>query len=114
MNTARRTRNTLKALAATTTLAASINLGIQQANGHTTVLAVVFTALAIALSAAAFADDVRNGIRYIGSARAHRRALNFRNQHGDPARWDDGEYEAYFALTAPQKPTVRRNIHPAA
>lgn len=114
MNTARRTRNTLKALAATTTLAASINIGIQQANGHITVLAVVFTALAIALSAAALADDVRNGLRFLRRHLSHKPGPRFRCAHGDPARWDDGEYEAYFALTAPQKPTVRRNIHPAA
>lgn len=24
----------------------------------------------------------------------------FRTNHGDPARWDDDEYEAYFAWTA--------------
>ncbi|WP_328545487.1 hypothetical protein [Streptomyces europaeiscabiei] len=31
--------------------------------------------------------------------------LKFRQNHGDPAKWEDGEYEAYFAWTAPQKPT---------
>lgn len=115
MNTARRTRNTLKALAASAVLAASINLGIQQANSDITVLSIVFTALSIVLAAVTFADDVRNGLRLIRSVRAHRRALNFRNQHGDPARWDDGEYEAYFAWTADQTPTTTpADYQPAA
>lgn len=30
---------------------------------------------------------------------------DFRRVHGDPAQWDDDEYEAYLAWTAPQ-PTV--------
>ena len=29
----------------------------------------------------------------------------FRETHGDPATWDDDEYEAYFAITADQTPT---------
>jgi hypothetical protein len=27
----------------------------------------------------------------------------FREGHGDPANWDDDEYEAYFAWTTPPK-----------
>jgi hypothetical protein len=27
--------------------------------------------------------------------------IEFREGHGDPASWDDDEYEAYFAITAP-------------
>lgn len=110
MNTARRTQSTLKALAATATLAASINLGIQLANGNATIFAIVFTALSVVLTATAIADDT---LRTLRTARAHRRAVAFRNQHGDPSTWDDGEYEAYFAWTAPHTPTPR-NIHPAA
>lgn len=36
----------------------------------------------------------------------------FREGHGDPAEWDDDEYEAYFAITADK--TTRPNIQPAA
>jgi len=50
--------------------------------------------------------------RTIRNALAHRKAVRFRKQHGDPASWDDHEYEAYFALTACQ--AARRNIQPAA
>lgn len=28
----------------------------------------------------------------------------FRKAHGDPADWDDDEYDTYFALTADQTP----------
>lgn len=31
--------------------------------------------------------------------------IEFRETHGDPAGWDDDEYEAYFAWTADQTPT---------
>ncbi|CQR59277.1 hypothetical protein [Streptomyces leeuwenhoekii] len=31
--------------------------------------------------------------------------IEFREAHGDPANWDDDEYEAYFAITADQTPT---------
>jgi len=30
--------------------------------------------------------------------------IEFRESHGDPVDWDDGEYEAYFAWTAPRTP----------
>ncbi|MCX5001011.1 hypothetical protein [Streptomyces longwoodensis] len=30
----------------------------------------------------------------------------FREQHGDPGTWDDDEYEAYFAWTAPSTTTT--------
>lgn len=30
--------------------------------------------------------------------------LEFRQLHGDPANWDDDEYDTYFALTADQTP----------
>ena len=29
-----------------------------------------------------------------------------REAHGDPAEWDDDEYEAYFAWTATKTPTT--------
>lgn len=35
----------------------------------------------------------------------------FREAHGDPAEWDDDEYEAYFAITARPTPT---DYQPAA
>ncbi|MEW2187784.1 hypothetical protein AB0900_31335 [Streptomyces cellulosae] len=30
--------------------------------------------------------------------------IEFRETHGDPAQWDDDEYEAYLAITADQTP----------
>ena len=113
MNAARRTRNTLKALPAAATVGASINLGIQLANGHATVVAIAFTTLAIVLSGTALADDTRTGWRAIRRHLSHKPGPRFRCAHGNPATWDDGEYEAYFAHTAPQTPAPR-NIHPAA
>lgn len=39
----------------------------------------------------------------------------FRETHGDPASWDDDEYEAYFAWTAAdQQATTTDGYQPAA
>ena len=38
----------------------------------------------------------------------------FRENHGDPATWDDDKYEAYFAWTAPQLPPAKPAPQPAA
>lgn len=40
--------------------------------------------------------------------------IEFREGHGDPARWDDDEYEAYFAWTASQTPPTPNDYQPAA
>ncbi|MCX4571620.1 hypothetical protein OOK48_35460 [Streptomyces viridodiastaticus] len=37
----------------------------------------------------------------------------FRKTHGDPAQWDDDEYEAYFAITTSQT-TTPDDYQPAA
>lgn len=39
--------------------------------------------------------------------------IEFRETHGDPAQWDDDEYEAYFAITADQTSTPA-DYQPAA
>ena len=103
----------LKALPAAATVGASINLGIHLANGHAPVFAIAFTTLAIVLSGTALADDTRTGWRAIRRHLSHKPGPRFRCTHGNPATWDNNEYEAYFALTADQTPAAR-NIHPAA
>jgi hypothetical protein len=100
----------LKALAAAATLGATTKLGYQLAVGTANPALIALTALAAILLGVVLADDIHRVLR---TARAHRRAVNFRTRHGDPAGWDNNEYEAYFALTADQTP-ARRNIHPAA
>lgn len=40
--------------------------------------------------------------------------IEFREAHGDPAGWDDDEYEAYFAITTGQTPTAPDDYQPAA
>ncbi|MDX3279071.1 hypothetical protein [Streptomyces scabiei] len=40
--------------------------------------------------------------------------IEFREGHGDPAAWDDDEYEAYFAWTAPQNPPTSADYQPVA
>jgi hypothetical protein len=40
--------------------------------------------------------------------------LEFRETHGDPASWDDSEYEAYFAITTPAPPAPTDNHQLAA
>lgn len=39
--------------------------------------------------------------------------IEFRETHGDPADWDDDEYEAYFAWTATTQPPTD-DYQPAA
>lgn len=106
----------IKALALTATLAAAAYLGYQAANGDIHPATLAFTVLAVVLAGAALADDVRYAAHAIWSriGRRWRPGGSFRTNHGDPAGWDDDEYEAYFAITADQPKTARRNIHPAA
>jgi hypothetical protein len=40
--------------------------------------------------------------------------IEFRTTHGDPAGWDDDEYEAYFAITADQTSDTPTDYQPAA
>lgn len=103
----------LKALAAAATLGATTKLGIQLAGGTTNPALIALTALAVVFLGIVLADDTRTGWRAIRRHLSRRPGSRFRCTHGNPATWDDGEYEAYFALTAPQTP-ARRNIHPAA
>ena len=100
----------LKAFAATATFVAVGKYAYQTATGaHADTLQTVFTVLAVVLLGVCLAGDTARTLR---NALAHRKAVRFRKRHGDPAGWDDHEYEAYFALTACQ--ANRRNIQTAA
>ena len=104
---------TLKALALTATLGATARLGHQAATGNIHPATLTLTALAAVLAGTSLATDIRHATRAIWSrlGRLWRPGGAFRTNHGDPAGWDDDEYEAYFAITANQ---TRRNIRPAA
>ena len=104
-------QTTLKVAAATATLAASARLGQQIATDTIHPGTVAFTVIAILLTGIALADDVRRGLRTIRRHLSRRPGPRFRTTHGDPANWDDDEYEAYFAITATQ---TRPDIRPAA
>jgi hypothetical protein len=104
----------LKALALTATLAAGAYLGHQAANGDINPITLTFTILAILGTGLALADHIGHATHTVRRALGRLRPMTgrrFRKQHGDPAGWDDDEYEAYFAITATQD---RSNIHPAA
>lgn len=113
MNHKLNAKTLLKALAAAATLGATTKLGYQLAVGTANPALIAFTALAATLLGVALADDTRTGWRAIRRHLSHKPGPRFRCTHGNPATWDDGEYEAYFALTADQTP-AHRNIHPAA
>lgn len=101
----------LKALALTATLGAAAYLGQQIATNTIHPITVIFTALSALGTGAALASDISRGLRTIRRHLSRKPGPRFRCTHGDPAGWDDDEYEAYFAITATQ---TRRNIHPAA
>jgi hypothetical protein len=103
----------LKALAAAATLGATTKLGIQLAGGTTSTALITLTTLAAVFLGIVLADDTRTGMRAIRRNLSRRPGPRFRCTHGDPAGWDNNEYEAYFALTADPN-AARRNIHPAA
>jgi hypothetical protein len=105
----------LKALALTATLGAGAHLGHQAANDAINPITLTFTTLAVLGTGLAIASDIRHAIQTVRRSLARLRPMTgrrFRKRHGDPASWDDDEYEAYFAITAIQ--TAPRNIHPAA
>nr|WSZ21160.1 hypothetical protein OH837_48815 [Streptomyces canus] len=106
-------KNLLKALAATATAAATVKLGIQLAGGTTSTAGIALTLVAVIGLGILLADDTRTGLRAIRRHLSRQPGPRFRCTHGNPATWDNNEYEAYFALTAPQTPAPR-NIHPAA
>lgn len=106
------TQTVLKGLALAATLAAAARLGQQIATDTIHPVTVTFTILAVLGTGTALADDIRRGLRTIRRHLSRKPGPRFRCTHGDPARWDDGEYEAYFAITAPKTP--RSNIQPAA
>jgi hypothetical protein len=105
----------LKALALTATLGAGAHLGHQAANDAINPITLTFTALSVLGTGLAIAGDIRHAIQTLRRGLGRLRPMTdrrFRKQHGDPAGWDDDEYEAYFAITATQ--TRSANIHPAA
>lgn len=102
----------LKALALTATLSAAAYLGQQTATNTVHPITVIFTALSALGTGTALASDIRRALRRLLGRLRPMNGRRFRKQHGDPAGWDDDEYEAYFAITANQ--TARRNIQPAA
>lgn len=102
----------LKAMALAATLGAAANLGHQAATNTVHPTTVALTALAVLCAGIALAADIRRGLRTLRRHLSRRPGPRFRTRHGDPARWDDHEYEAYFALTAPK--TSPTNIQPAA
>ncbi|HEY9417746.1 MAG TPA: hypothetical protein VIQ30_23555 [Pseudonocardia sp.] len=102
-----------KTLQAAATTGAVINASIQLAGGHPNPLSLTLTLIAVILLGIVLADDTRTGLRAIRRHLSHKPGPRFRCTHGNPATWDNNEYEAYFALTADQTPT-RRNIHHAA
>jgi hypothetical protein len=106
------TQTVLKTLAVAATTGAITNLAIHTANGHTNWASVTLTVLAVLGVSIALAADVRLGCRIIRRHLSRRPGPRFRCTHGDPAGWDDDEYEAYFAITADKTP--RTNIQPAA
>jgi hypothetical protein len=103
----------LKTLAAAATTGTVIKTGIQLAGGHTNPLLIALTALAVIFLGVVLADDTRTGLRAIRRHLSRQPGPRFRCTHGNPATWDNNEYEAYFALTADPN-AARRNIHPAA
>ncbi|WP_086562548.1 hypothetical protein [Streptomyces africanus] len=105
------TSTVLKALALTATLGAAAYLGQQIATNSVHPLTLAFTVLAALATGSALAGDIRGALHRLLARLRPMTGRRFRKQHGDPAGWDDDEYEAYFAITATQTP---RNIHPAA
>lgn len=103
---------TLTLAAATATAGAVAHLGYNLAGGTASPLNIALTLLAVLGLAIALAADVRRGLRIIRRHLSRRPGPRFRCTHGDPAGWDDDEYEAYFAITADK--TTRPNIQPAA
>jgi hypothetical protein len=102
----------LKALALTATLGAAAHLGHQAATGNIHPATLIFTVLSAVGTGLAIAGDIRSAARQLLARLRPMTGRRFRKQHGDPAGWDDDEYEAYFAITAIQ--ASPRNIHPAA
>jgi hypothetical protein len=90
-----RATTVLKAAALLATLTAAGTLGLQLAAHAVHPATLIGTALAVLLCAYVLADDMTRTVR-----RALNPAFRFRRRHGDPATWDDDEYEAYFAITA--------------
>lgn len=107
----------LKTAALTVTIAAAAALGLQLGNGHTNPITLTFTVLAVLLTGIALADDTARTFRRIRHLLTHIRLMTgrrFRKTHGDPAGWDDDEYEAYFAWTAPAQAPDANTHTPAA
>ena len=102
----------LKALALTATLSAAAYLGQQTATNTVHPITVIFTALSALATGTALAADIRRALHRLLTRLRPMTGRRFRKQHGDPAGWDDDEYEAYFAITATQ--TRPSTIRPAA
>lgn len=106
------TQTTLKAGALAATLAAVARLGHQIATDTVHPATAVFTAIAVLLTGIVFADILRRALRTIRRHLSRRPGPRFRCTHGNPANWDDSEYEAYLAITATQPRP--HGIQPAA
>lgn len=106
------TQQTLKGAALAATLTAGAYLGHQIATNTVRPTTVVFTVLAAVLVGLSLGDEIRQGLRTVRRHLSRKPGSRFRRTHGDPADWDDDEYEAYFAITIQQN--TRTNIRPAA
>lgn len=93
-----RTVLTFAAAAATTGGVASV--GIQLADNVIDPLHIAVALFAVLGLGIALAADIRRGLRIIRRHLSRKPGPRFRCTHGDPAKWDDDEYEAYFAITA--------------
>lgn len=113
------TLTTLKVAALGATLGAAANLGLQLAGGHIHPLQIGLTAFAALAVGFAVAEDTARLLRlgHQRIARSRRPGGRFRTRHGNPATWNNNEYEAYFALTADDTANGTANgtnIHPVA
>ncbi|GHB16667.1 hypothetical protein GCM10018777_56400 [Streptomyces albogriseolus] len=102
----------IKGLALFATLTSGGVLGHQITTSTIRPATVVFTVLAAVLVGLALGDEIRQGLRTVRRHLSRKPGPRFRCTHGDPADWDDDEYEAYFAITIQQN--TRTNIRPAA
>ncbi|MEU0656100.1 hypothetical protein ABZ485_28180 [Streptomyces albogriseolus] len=102
------TQQTLKTAALAATLTAAGVLGYQITTGTAHPAAVGLTVLAAVLVGLSLRGEIRQAARTL----LHRpmTGRRFRKTHGDPAQWDDDEYDLFAAYATPGDPTPAREL----